>query len=60
MTVWMDRRGMRGTLNTPARNDLRLLWAAAREVVAFKSGAQQGLLAGLTAAVMPSALLPPA
>jgi len=38
LTVWMDRRGMRSALSTPARNDLRVLWEAAREVSAFKSG----------------------
>lgn len=38
LTVWMDRRGMRRALSTPARNDLRVLWAAAHEVVACKSG----------------------
>ncbi|PRW59511.1 hypothetical protein C2E21_1411 [Chlorella sorokiniana] len=37
LTVWMDRRGMRRALSTPARNDLRVLWAAAREVAACKS-----------------------
>lgn len=38
LTVWMDRRGMHRALSTPARNDLRVLWAAAREVTACKSG----------------------
>lgn len=38
LTVWMDRRGMRGALSTPARNDLRVLWAAAHEVARCKSG----------------------
>ena len=38
LTVWMDRRGMHRALSTPARNDLRVLWAAAREVAACKSG----------------------
>lgn len=38
LTVWMDRRGMRRALSTPARNDLRVLWAAAHEVAACKSG----------------------
>ncbi|KAL4458308.1 hypothetical protein ABPG75_013173 [Micractinium tetrahymenae] len=39
LTVWMDRRGMRATLSTPARNDLRLLWAAARDIRAYQSEA---------------------
>jgi hypothetical protein len=38
LTLWLDRRGMRSILSTPARSDLRLLWAAARDVAAFQSG----------------------
>lgn len=38
MTVWLDRRGMCGALNTPARHDLRLLWSAARDIAVYKSG----------------------
>ncbi|KAL4854932.1 hypothetical protein ACK3TF_004403 [Chlorella vulgaris] len=39
MTVWLDRRGMCGALNTPARHDLRLLWSAARDIAVYKSEA---------------------
>jgi hypothetical protein len=38
LTVWMDRRGMRAALSTPARSDLRMLWDAARDITLFKSG----------------------
>lgn len=40
----MDRRGMRAALSTPARNDLRLLWAAAREVRTYQSGVRSSSL----------------
>lgn len=46
LTVWMDRRGMRAALSTPARNDLRLLWAAAHDVAMFQSGEKASWTAG--------------
>lgn len=38
LTIWMDRRGMRSALSTPALNDLRMLWVAARDVTVYESG----------------------
>lgn len=59
LTIWMDRRGMRAALNTPARNDLRLLWAAARDVCTYQSGVggRQPVVLGLWSKACSSPLL---
>ena len=56
LTAWMERRGLQGTLPTPARADLRRLWAAAGVGMSAESGAWRG-----TAwhALLPPLLLPP-
>ncbi len=40
LTAWIDHRGVRAMLPTPARNDLRKLWAAMRASQLYQSEAE--------------------